>query len=152
VVIFTDYKGMTVAELSELRRLLAETVLNTTSSRTPSPALHPRIPLCLQQGMCSRALWQSLSDMVTSSGCKEGHRVHEEERKTQAAGGVIEGRMVDGDEVRAIAALPSRKVLMSILAGTLQAPLGKLAVALSATVSSFVHAMNGLKEKRSAAE
>jgi large subunit ribosomal protein L10 len=70
--------------------------------------------------------------------------------KLKLCGGVIEGKYFGVQEVRAVAALPPREVLLSILAGTFQAPLSKLAAALAATVSSFGYAMGSLKTKREA--
>jgi large subunit ribosomal protein L10 len=47
-----------------------------------------------------------------------------------------------------VAALPPKEVLLSMMAGTFQAPASKLAAALAATVSSFAYAMNSLKTKK----
>lgn len=152
MVIFTDYKGMTVAELSELRRLLRGDgieyqVIKNTLARIASKDTSVSVAGGVFKGPLAVAL--GYGDSVGAA--KKVIEFTKRNEKLKLRGGVIEGKIVDGDEVKAIAALPSRKVLMSMLAATLQAPLGKLAVALSATVSSFVHAMNGLKEKRSAA-
>jgi large subunit ribosomal protein L10 len=67
-------------------------------------------------------------------------------------GGVIEGKFFDAKEVRAVADLPPQEVLLSILAGTLQAPMSKLARLLSATVSSFGYAMNSLRTKKESSQ
>ena len=152
MVIFTDYKGMTVAELSELRRLLRGDgieyrVIKNTLARIASKDTSVSVAGSVFKGPLAVAL--GYGDPVGAA--KKVIEFTKKNEKLKLRGGVIEGKIVDGEEVKVIAALPSRIVLMSMLAATLQAPLGKLAVALSATVSSFVHAMNGLKEKRSAA-
>jgi len=69
--------------------------------------------------------------------------------KLKVKGAVVEGRFCEQQEVKEIAELPSREVLLSILAGTFQAPAGKLARALSATVSSFAYAVEALNRKKS---
>lgn len=70
--------------------------------------------------------------------------------KLKVSSGIIEGRFCLLDDIKAIAELPSRKVLMSVVAGSFQAPIGKFAAALSATINTFVYAMESLKTKRGA--
>jgi large subunit ribosomal protein L10 len=61
---------------------------------------------------------------------------------------VVEGQLYESKDLKAIAELPSREVLLSMLAGALQAPMSKLAGALSATVTSFAYAVESLKSKK----
>jgi len=68
--------------------------------------------------------------------------------KLKISGGVVEGRLCNAEDIKSIAELPSREVLLSVLAGVLQAPLSKMAGALSATVSSFAYAMKALEQKK----
>ena len=69
--------------------------------------------------------------------------------KLKVSGGVIEGKLYNAQDIKAIAELPPREVLLGILAGVLQAPLSKMARALSATVSSFAYAVKALETKKS---
>jgi large subunit ribosomal protein L10 len=69
-----------------------------------------------------------------------------EKLKPMAA--VVEGQLVLAGELKAISELPPRKVLLGIMAGTMAAPLSKMAGALSATVGSFGHALNALLSKK----
>jgi large subunit ribosomal protein L10 len=64
--------------------------------------------------------------------------------------GLIEGSVCASHELKAVAELPPKNILLSILAGTFQAPLSKLACALNATLSSFGYALTSLKNKREA--
>lgn len=68
--------------------------------------------------------------------------------KLRLSAGVIEGRLYTDIDLKEIAELPSKQVLLSMLAGVMQAPLGKLAGGLSATLSSFAHAMNALATQK----
>lgn len=69
--------------------------------------------------------------------------------KLKVTGGVIEGEMCAPDKLQTIARLPSREVLLSMIAGSLQAPASKLARLLSATLAQMAYAMSALREKRS---
>lgn len=65
--------------------------------------------------------------------------------------GVIEGRLVSAGDLKRIAELPPKPVLLSMLAGVMQAPLSKLAGGLAQTVGKFGHALHALKSKKEAA-
>ena len=68
--------------------------------------------------------------------------------KFQIKGAVVEGKFCGPDAVKEIADLPSREILLSMLAGAFQAPMSKLAGALAATVTTFAYAMESLKSKK----
>lgn len=70
--------------------------------------------------------------------------------KLKVKSGVIEGRFCSVDDIKAIATLPPRNVLLSMMAGVFQAPASKLAGALNATVAQFGYALKSLENKRSA--
>lgn len=137
---------MTVAELYDLRRLLRgggveyrvvkNTIARIASQDTPISAAKD-----VFKGPVAVAL--GYDDPLTAA--KKVLEFSKKNEKLKIRGGVIEGRFFDDREVRAAAALPPREVLLSMLAGMLQAPLGKLAGAFTATVSRFGHAMNSLK-------
>jgi large subunit ribosomal protein L10 len=62
-------------------------------------------------------------------------------------GGFFDGKVVSGSELKAIAALPSRDVLLAILLGTLQAPLVNLVSVLQAPVRDLVNVLDALSKK-----
>jgi len=70
--------------------------------------------------------------------------------KLKVNSGIIEGIFCVTEEIKAIAGLPSRKVLLSIVAATCGASLGKMVATFRATIDSLVYAMNALKTKREA--
>ncbi|MEK6674003.1 MAG: 50S ribosomal protein L10 [Nitrospirota bacterium] len=151
-VIFTDYKGMTVAELSELRRVLYGDgldykVVKNTLARIASQDT----PVSVAKGSFKGPLAVAIgyADPVTAAKRISGFAKKND--KLKLCGGVIEGKLYGTEEIKAIADLPSREVLLSMLAGTLQAPLSKMASALYATVSSFAYAMSAVKDKKESA-
>lgn len=148
-VIFTDYKGMTVAELSELRRLLRSggveySVVKNTLARIASQDTPVSVAGTVFKGPVAVAI--GYKDPVLTA--KKVIEYSKKNEKLKLGGGVIEGKMYSVAEVKAIADLPPREILLSMLAGAFQAPLSKMAAALSATVSSFAYAMGALKTKK----
>ncbi len=69
--------------------------------------------------------------------------------KLKVTGGVIDGRFLTSEEMKAIALLPPRNVLLSQVVGLLQSPMGKLAGAMNATITSFAYALRALEKKKS---
>ena len=148
-MILTDYKGMTVAELSDLRRLLRGggvdyRVVKNTLARVASQDTPVAVARDAFKGPVAVAIGYN-DPVVTAKKVIEFSKKNE---KLKLSGGVIEGKLYTAHEVKTIADLPPREVLLSMLAGAFQAPLSKLAAAMSATVSSFAYAMGALKEKR----
>ncbi len=68
--------------------------------------------------------------------------------KLKINSGIIEGRLYNIDDIKAVAELPPKRVLQSMIAGLLSSPLSKLASALCATINNMVYAMEALKNKK----
>ncbi len=148
-VIFTDYKGMTVAELSDLRRLLRAggveySIVKNTLARIASQDTPISVAKSAFKGPVAVAI--GYKDPVMTA--KKVIEFSKKNEKLKLSAGVIEGKLYNFAEVKAIADLPPREVLLSMMAGAFQAPLSKMAAALSATVSSFAYAMSALKTKK----
>jgi large subunit ribosomal protein L10 len=65
--------------------------------------------------------------------------------------GLVDGRVVDPDEIKRLATLPSRDELMGQVAGAMQAPLQAFAGALSGLLNQFVGAVEALRAQRAGA-
>jgi large subunit ribosomal protein L10 len=74
----------------------------------------------------------------------------EKNEKFKVKSGIVEGRLFTFDELKALSKLPSRNVLLGMMAGTLQAPMSKLAGSLHATVAQFAYALEAVKNKKTA--
>ena len=62
-------------------------------------------------------------------------------------GGVLDDQLLSADDLKALAELPSRDVLLAQLAGALQAPMAKLAGLLAAVPRDFAYGLQALIEK-----
>jgi large subunit ribosomal protein L10 len=63
--------------------------------------------------------------------------------------GLVDGRAVTADHVKRLASLPSREVLLSQLAGTIQAPMAQLAGLMNGMLYQVVGALETLRAQRS---
>ncbi len=66
-------------------------------------------------------------------------------------GGVFEGKVLGAKELKAIASLPSREVLLAQLLGTLQAPMVNLVSVLQAPMRDLVGVLDQIAKKTPAA-
>ncbi len=64
--------------------------------------------------------------------------------------GIIDGAVVDPSGVKAIADLPSREVLLARMCGAMNGPLTGFAGVLSATLRSLVYALSAVADKKAA--
>jgi large subunit ribosomal protein L10 len=62
-------------------------------------------------------------------------------------GGLVEGRVMGPDEVRRIADLPPRQVLLAQLLGTLQSPIAQLVATIQAPVQQLVGLLEAYRDK-----
>ncbi len=150
--IITDYRGLTVKQLEELRTRLRNdgidyvVVKNTLARRAAaaagvgdfSSALVGPVGLALGYGDLS----------APARILNEYFRVN---RRLPIVAGLVEKRVLDAEAVRVVADLPSRDVLLSQLAGTLQSPLANLAGALTSILSNFAATLDAYREKLAAA-
>jgi len=148
-VVFTDYKGMTVAELTQLRRLLKKSsldyrVVKNTLAKIAARDTEVAVAESVFKGPVGIAIGYDDPVLVL----KKVLEFTKTNEKIQVKGAVVEGRLCQPAEVKEIAELPSREVLLSILAGAFQAPSSKMARALSATLSSFAYALQALQNKK----
>ena len=145
----TDYKGMTVAELTGLRRLLQSSsleysVVKNTLAKIASQDTGVAAAADTLKGPVGIAIGYDDPVLVL----KKVLEFKKTNEKLQIKGAVVEGKFCDQAAVKEIADLPSRDILLSMLAGAFQAPLSKMAGALNATVTSFAYAMESLKAKK----
>ena len=63
--------------------------------------------------------------------------------------GLVDGRPVTSDQVKRLASLPPRQVLLSQLAGTIQAPMAQFAGVLTGVLYQMVGALEALRAQRS---
>ncbi|MDO5048147.1 MAG: 50S ribosomal protein L10 [Anaerococcus sp.] len=98
----------------------------------------------------SNALIFSNEDIVNGPKVAVDYRKEdkEKEEKLVLKAGVVEGNYQTGEQMMAIASLPSTEVLHSMLANVLQAPIRTLAGDLNNAVSKIAIVLNAVREKK----
>jgi len=131
--VVTDYRGLNVAQVTELRRRLREAGIefkglkNTMLRRATEKAELKELDSALT-GPTAVAFGKD--DAVAPA--KILSEFAKENEALQIKGGVVEGRVVSVEEIKALADLPSREGLLSMLLSVLQAPIRNFALAVKA--------------------
>jgi len=152
VLFLSDYRGLTVAELTELRAKLRESgatlrvLKNTLARRAAADAGREQIVPLLSG---PTAVTFCADDPVApAKALVEFMRTHPQ---LELRGGLLQGAVVNLDGVRALSSLPPRDVLVAQVVGTMAAPLTGLVTVLQGSISGLARALQQIVEQKTAA-
>lgn len=131
-LIFVDYLGLTVAEVTELRRKLHDegvelrVIKNNLLRRATEKAGYAGLEDALK----------GPSAVAFSKDATNASRIIYEFAKTNdrlgIKAGVVEGKVMDINELKVLATLPNKDGMLSMLLSVLQAPIRNMALAIKA--------------------
>jgi len=144
-----DYQGLTVSEISDLRRRLrpSGTICKVTKNTFMGIAIQ------------DDQKWQPLSELLKGSSAfllvqddfsaaiKAYQEFQKAAKKSELRGGVMEGRLLREDDVKALGDLPSKEQLMAQIAGAINALATKIAVGINEVPGSLARAVQAIAEK-----
>ena len=131
--VVVDYRGLNVAEVTELRKQLREAGIEFKvykNSMTRRAADQVELSDLNEALTGPNAIAFSTEDVVAPAKILNDFAKKHEALEIKA--GVIEGNVATVEEVKALAELPSREGLLSMLLSVLQAPMRNLALATKA--------------------
>jgi len=150
--IVTDYRGLTVKQLEELRTQLRgqgidyHVVKNTLARKAAREAGIGDLASVLSGPVGLALGFGELS--VPAKALSDYHRVN---RRLPLIAGFVEGQVLDARGVQTLAELPPRDVLLAQLAGTIQSPLTHLAGALASITGNLAATLDAYRAKLEAA-
>ena len=138
-----DYKGLSIKEMSDLRARLepSKGICKVTKNTLMRKAIN------------GDASWNGLESLLTGtnafvlvkgdvgSALKAIQSFQKEPNKSETKGGLFEGKLLSQDEIKAIAALPSREALMAQIAGALNSITTKIAVGINEVPSGIARSL-----------
>jgi len=148
--VITDYRGLTVANLAELRRSLSGSATYSVAKNT------------LIKRAASEAGVEGLDELFVGptaiafvsgeavDAAKAIKKFAKDHKALVIKGGYMDGRALTVSEVERIADLESREVLLAMLAGAMKANLSKAAGLFNAPASQVARLAAALHEKRAA--
>ncbi|GLY76587.1 50S ribosomal protein L10 [Actinoallomurus iriomotensis] len=147
--VLTEYRGLTVAQLSELRRSLGDNarfavVKNTLTKIAAREAGVAEELGQLLQGPSAIAFVRG--DVVEAAkGLRDFSKANPD---LVIKGGVVDGKPMTPDEITKLASLESREVLLAKLAGAMKASMGNAAAVFNALPVKAAQLADALRVKR----
>ena len=150
--VVTEYRGLTVTNLAELRKSLGASATYSVAKNT------------LVKRAASEAGVTGLDDLFTGptaiafingepvDAAKAIKKFAKDNKALVIKGGYMDGKALSVDEVNRIADLESREVLLAKLAGAMKAKTSQAAALFAAPASQVARLVFALQEKREAAE
>jgi large subunit ribosomal protein L10 len=151
LVILTDYKGLDVAAMNALRRRLRET---NTEFQVVKNSLLVRasegndVALIKDQFTGPSAV--ALSDDDPVAPAKVLADFVKENKKFEIKVGVLNGKLIDIDGIKALSSLPSREILLGQVLAAMNAVPTSLVTALADVPRRFVNVLQALKDQKEA--
>jgi large subunit ribosomal protein L10 len=150
--IIAEYRGLTVADLTELRRALRKV-------KGEFKVLKNRVARKAVQGK-SKDFGDLSNDLKgpigvaylygdAAAGAKALVEFEKSKELFKITAGVMESKGISAAQVKAIADLPSKEVLLGQLVGLLVSPHRGLLGVINAVPRSLVQVINAIKEKKS---
>jgi large subunit ribosomal protein L10 len=147
--VLTDFRGLSVADMTELRTLLRKSAVEYTvvkntlakiavaDTELASLAAHLEGPTAIAISRVDPMA--SPKVLTTWSKTRPTFTIK---------GGVVEGRLMSAADIAVLAALPPREVLLARLAGTLQAPLQGLANVMAGPIRALASALDQVRQRK----
>ncbi|UTI65520.1 50S ribosomal protein L10 [Paraconexibacter antarcticus] len=148
-----DYRGITVAQVADLRTKLAESdaslrVVKNTLTERAADQTETEALKALLSGPTALAF-------VRGDVAGAAKALADAQRSTTFLafkGGVLNGEALDAAQITALSKLPSRDVLYQQLVGLVASPLTGLARSLNGLIGGLAIALDGVREKKESGE
>jgi large subunit ribosomal protein L10 len=151
IVIATDYKGMDVASLTNLRRKLRDAgieyrvVKNTLLTRASD-----NTDVSVIQDFFKGPTAIALDYQDPAKSAKLLTNFSKESDKLKIKGAVLEGRFLSQNDVVALSKLPAREVLLAHLLATMNSIPASLLRTMNAIPRSLLNVLQAIKDKKDA--
>lgn len=151
VAILTDYRGLNVADITELRRQLREegidyqVLKNTLTKRAVDELGYEGVTEFLEG---PTAVAFSYEDPVAPA--KILANFAKENKKLELKAGILDGKLLSLERIKSLADLPSEEVLLAQVAGAFAAPLTSFASVLQGNLRNLVYVLEAVREQKEA--
>jgi len=147
--VLTDYCGLTVAQLTELRRTLRE------SQAEMKVVKNTLAQLAIQDTELKilKDYFSGTVAAITSSGDPVGPskvlvKFAKDIEKFKVKVGFLSGKLLSQKEIEALSKLPSREQMLATLLGSMKAPVQNYVSVLSALSRKFVYALAAIRDQK----
>jgi large subunit ribosomal protein L10 len=149
--VLTEYRGLTVAQLTELRRSIGANATYAIVKNTLTQLAAKEAGVSAFDGELTgpSAIAFITGDAVeTAKGLRDFARTHP---RLVIKSGYLDGKPLSADEITRLADLESREVLLAKLAGAMKASLSQAVALFAAPLSQTARLLEALRQQREAA-
>ena len=148
MAVVLDFKGLTIKEMSDLRTRLQS---NNGICKVTKNSL-------MRRAIDGQSNWTNLESLLTGtnafvlikedvgSAVKAIQSFQKETNKSETKGALFEGKLLSESQIKEIADLPSREVLMAKIAGALNGVASKIAIGINEVPSGLARALKQYSE------
>ncbi|MBK4732967.1 50S ribosomal protein L10 [Oxynema sp. CENA135] len=149
MTVVIDYKGVSVAEITDLRNRLRQSGASCVVTKNTF----------MRRAIAEYEQWQPMEEFLKdssaflllkddlSSGIKAYREFQKATKKTVLRGGVLEGKVLNEEEVKAIGDLPSKEELIAQIAGAINSLATKVAVGVKEVPASIARGIQAYADK-----
>ena len=154
-VLFTDYRGLTVAQVSELRKQLKASdtsfaVVKNTLFLRASEGIIPHDDQINATLNGPTAAIYAHKDPVATSKAVLDYIAANRNTPLKIKGAVVGGRFYSAAQVDALSKVPPREVLIAQMLGSFNAPITGLVGTLNGIISNFVFTLQAVADQKGA--
>lgn len=148
-IILMDYRGLNVAEVTELRNNFRKEGVdykvykNTLMARAFNELGYEEFTQFLEG---PNGIAFSYEDVVGAA--KVSAEFAKNNDKLEVKAGIVDGKIIDINEIKALAELPPKEVLIARALGGLNSPIQGFANVLQGTIRSLVYALDAVRAKQ----
>lgn len=149
LMLVINYRGLTVAEISDLRnRLRPSGAVCTVTKNT-----------LMGKAIEGNESWQPVSELLkdttafimagedVGAAVKAYQSFQKETKKTEIVGGVMEGKLLAQNDIKAIADLPTKEELYAQIAGATSNIIGNIAILTNEIPTGVARAVQAVADK-----
>ncbi|TXJ06759.1 MAG: 50S ribosomal protein L10 [Aeromicrobium sp.] len=148
--VLTEYRGLSVKQLKELRRSLGDTVSYTVAKNTLTKLAAKDAGIDLDESLLTGPTAIAFINGDAVEAAKGLRDFAKANAPLVIKGGFLDGKALTADDVKKLADLESREVLLAKLAGGLKANLSKAAGLFNAPLSQAARTLAALQAKAEA--
>src|SRR6056297_2958358 len=148
-IVLVDYRGLDVAEVSDLRNKYREAGVDYKVYKNT-----------MMRFAFKEAGYEGFSDNLTGpngiafsledaiGAAKVSNNYAKDNKKLKIKAGIVDGEVIDIDQIKELADIPGREVLIAKVLGSLNSPITGFANVLQGNIRNLVYALDAIKDQK----
>jgi len=151
LVVLTDFKGLNVEAVSDLRRKLKEAGVDyKVAKNTLMARASADTPVALLKDFFQGPNAVAIGYQDPVAPAKILAKFAEDTKRLEIKAGVLNGKLIDSKDVKALAALPSREALLGQLLSVMQGVPASMVRVLAGVPRGLLNVLSALKDRKEA--